>query len=111
MIIAQEPKLENPIARIGRRTFSPSTLTEHPFKQDELKRIFREVLDKVHVEYFMVLSPLCYTFAMIPYLRNKKLRDNMFIVLNKIDGVLFKGEFLKKYAFLEIIHGIKRSDS
>ena len=108
LMIAQEPRSENPIAQVGRKFFNPSTATEHPFREGELETIFGKVFDTVNVKYFFVSTPLCFTFEKIPILQNVKLSNLLFACLHKIDGALFRGPLLKKYAWIEIIHGVKR---
>ena len=107
LLIAQEPRLENPFARVGRRFFNPSTTTEHPFKHGELESIFAKAFDKVSVKYFFVLAPLCFAFGFIRPLRSRKLQNTSFAFLHKVDEALFRGPFLRKYAWLEIVHSVK----
>lgn len=57
IIIAQEPKAENPIAIIGRKFFNPSTETEHPFNTGELKEMFTDIYGTCNVKHFYLLSP------------------------------------------------------
>lgn len=105
LLIAQEPKLENPIVQIGRRFFNPSTVTERPFRQGELESIFNGVFDEVGVRYFFILSPLCFAFNKVKLLRSAKLQHLSFRFLNKIDQALLAIPLLeKKYSWIEIIH-------
>lgn len=107
VMVAQEPKSENLIAAIGRKFFMPTTKTEHPFKLGQLEQIFDKVFQEVHVKYFFILSPLCFTFTYIKPLRNKKLLDNSISILNAIDEKLLLVPFMKKYTWLEVIFGKK----
>jgi len=103
LMIAQEPKTENPIAIIGRKFFNPSTPTEHPFQTGELKNIFNEVFGNVHTEYFNLISPLSLTFGQIKFLDSKMMKTISFKILDPLDKLLLSFNSMKKYSWLEVV--------
>ncbi len=107
IIIAQEPKAENPIAVIGRKFFNPSTPTEHPFKTGELKEIFSDIFGNAHVKYFNLVSPLCFTFEKIKFLKSDPLKNALFKLLDPIDKFLLSYGPMEKYSWLEIVWSTK----
>lgn len=107
IIIAQEPKSENPIAIVGRKFFNPSTPTEHPFRTGELENIFIKIFGNAHVEYFNLVSPLCLIFGQIKCLNSRILKNSMYKLLNPIDKLLLSHNQMQKYSWLEIIWSIK----
>ncbi len=107
IMIAQEPKSENPIAIIGRKFFNPSTPTEHPFQIGELKNIFFKIFGNVHTEYFNLISPLCLTFGQIKFLDSKRLKNVSFKILDPFDKLLLSFNSMKKYSWLEVVWSTK----
>lgn len=108
ILIAQEPKIENPIAQISRRWVNPDTAPQQPFRKGELEDIFGKFFNEVSTRYFYILSPLCFIFSDIRALRNERLRTLSFAFLNKIDEFLLKMfPLLTKYTWIEIIYGKK----
>ena len=110
LIIAQEPKAENPIALIARKfpSLQPTTETEHPFKIGELESLFKDVFGEAKVRYFYLLSPLHFIFSRIKFLRSKKLSKASFWALNALDKLLLLLPWMRKYTWVEIIYARKR---
>lgn len=107
LLIAQEPKAENPIAVIGRMFFNPSTSTERPFKTGELNHLFTKVFGNCNAKYFNLFSPICFTFAKIRFLNSGFLRNIVFNLIAPIDRVLLKYNFFKKYSWIEVVWSYK----
>jgi 2-polyprenyl-3-methyl-5-hydroxy-6-metoxy-1,4-benzoquinol methylase len=107
IMIIQEPKAENPIAIIGRRFFNPTTITEHPFKFGELEAQFQKVFKNVNVKYFYIFSPICFIFNKIKYIKNKRLEDLFFSLLNPFDNFLLSFNLFKKFSWILVLMGRK----
>jgi len=110
LIIAQEPRMGNPIASIARKfpSFRPTTPDEHPFETGELEGLFQEVLGETEYCYFYLLSPLHLIFSRIRLLRSSKLSKASFWFLNTVDRALLLLPWMRKYAWLEVIYAKKK---
>lgn len=109
LIIAQEPKKENPIASTARKfsSFRPTIRGEHPFKTGELEGLFKEVFGKTECRYFYLLSPLHLIFSRIKLLRSRKLGKASFYALNVLDRILLTVPWMRKYSWLEVTYARK----
>lgn len=110
LMIALEPKSENPIAVVGRKFFNPSTSTEHPFRTGELENIFKEIFGNFNVKYFNLFSPLCFTFGKIRFLRFNLVKNITFQLLDPIDKFLLSYDLIKKYSWVEVVWSYKISN-
>ena len=105
IMVAQEPKLENPVAIIGRAFFITPTKTERPFRTGELERMFKKVFKNIKVKYFYILSPSAIMFTKL--LRSKKMQNVSFSILNMLDEALLLIPLMRNMAWVEVVYGKK----
>ena len=112
LMIAQEPRLESPIAIVGRsvlRARDLVTKTERPFKTGEIEGIFKKVFQNVIVRYFEILSPLSLALNLV-LKEEPRIKYVSFSILNTIDEKILSIPFIKKYAWLVVCYS-KKMDS
>ena len=105
IMVAQEPKMENPVAIIGRAFFIAGTKTERPFRTGELERMFKKVFKNFKVKYFCILSPLANIFQDL--LRNEKIQNVSFSILNMLDEAVLLIPLMRNMAWIEVVYGKK----
>jgi len=109
LAIAQEPRLRNPFAMVGRliqHKRGLATRTEHPFMTGELEEIFKRVFQEVHVKCFMVLSPIYFSLDLV-LKEEPRIKKATFSILETIDEKLLLAPFMMKYAWIVICHARK----
>lgn len=92
-----EPLGHNPFINLY-RALTPNVRSEdeHPLKISDLE-LFKEYFSKINITYFHLNTLLAVPF------RNKKIFNNLFNFLSKIDSFLFKFNFFKKNAWMIVI--------
>jgi ubiquinone/menaquinone biosynthesis C-methylase UbiE len=92
-----EPLGHNPFINLFRKlTPKMRTDDEHPLKEADI-RLAKKYFGIVQTNYYILFSLLA-----VP-LRNTRIFKNVLNLLNKLDSILFKLPFVRKYAWMTVI--------
>lgn len=110
ILIALEPKAENPIAIIGRKYMHVCmpTLDEHPFRLGELEVIMERHFGNVKSKHYCLISPLYLGFHIF---RLKSLGYFLFVLMDLIDKALLSTNQFKRWTWLELVWCYKSTDA
>jgi 2-polyprenyl-3-methyl-5-hydroxy-6-metoxy-1,4-benzoquinol methylase len=100
ILLAFEPKDENPIAVIGRRSAVKQSFDEHPFKFGELEPIMEKHFGNVNSKYYCLMSPLYLGFD---FHGLKALGRICFGAFDLIDKALLSVDQFKRWTWLQLL--------
>ena len=100
-IIFIEPLGTNPIINLYRK-FTPNARSkdEHPFTFDDIKQL-RKLFNKVKIQYYGF-----FTLLFLPFYKSPK-ESKIFLILSRLDKILFTIPFLKFLAWSVLIKAKK----